>query len=351
MLQAMVAFIKGLLFKAGQLGIFPLEPFKEEYSIIFLFQKYDISGASKVHLDIVSLFMERKILVVFTTKSKGEGLLQDFMKVSEVFVIKINYLRSLYLGILSSFIDKTNPQYLFGMGIPDFYSVAATVKSQRTHIIDINHNIFGLKYCQDSIIKKLYRRIVIDNATRNELIKHYNDIGESTANIRLISNKTNIPDFINRPEKQQLSIIDFKMKFIGKIDDSFKRKNDRYLLFFDEIKSKPVLDQHYLNSDILLLVSSREGFPLVIMEAMAQGVVPVCTPVGGIPFHIKTGINGFLIEGNEEDQIIESAIKIIVSLSKDREMLKIVSENAYNYAKENFNENKFNDSYLTLFKF
>ena len=44
----------------------------------------------------------------------------------------------------------------------------------------------------------------------------------------------------------------------------------------------------------LCLCSQYEGMPVVLLEALATGCIPICTPVGGIVNVIKDGINGIL---------------------------------------------------------
>ena len=54
-------------------------------------------------------------------------------------------------------------------------------------------------------------------------------------------------------------------------------------------------------SDALCLSSIWEGLPMVLLEALSVGCIPVCTPVGGIPEVISNGENGFLSKSIEED--------------------------------------------------
>jgi glycosyltransferase involved in cell wall biosynthesis len=56
-------------------------------------------------------------------------------------------------------------------------------------------------------------------------------------------------------------------------------------------------------ADVLLLPSEHEAFGLAALEAMACGVVPVATQVGGLGELITPGVDGFLEPmGNTEAQ-------------------------------------------------
>ncbi|SFU95579.1 Glycosyltransferase involved in cell wall bisynthesis [Polaromonas sp. YR568] len=49
-------------------------------------------------------------------------------------------------------------------------------------------------------------------------------------------------------------------------------------------------------TDVLVLPSYDEGLPLVILEALANGVAVVCTPVGEIPSVLQDGINACFVQ-------------------------------------------------------
>jgi len=56
----------------------------------------------------------------------------------------------------------------------------------------------------------------------------------------------------------------------------------------------------------MCLTSFYEGLPIVLLEALATGCVPVCTPVGGITDVVIDGINGFLSTSVSEEDYFQT---------------------------------------------
>ena len=78
-------------------------------------------------------------------------------------------------------------------------------------------------------------------------------------------------------------------------------------------------------SDCFIMVSTREAFGLVYLEAMAKGCITIATKGQGIDGIIKDGENGFLCE-SENIEALSSLIRKIVSLNPSE--LKKISDNA-----------------------
>ena len=74
-------------------------------------------------------------------------------------------------------------------------------------------------------------------------------------------------------------------------------------------------------SDALCLASESEGLPYALLEAMAAGVVPIVTRVGGIPDVVQEGVHGAFVPVGDADAIALA----IETLSHDRASLARMS--------------------------
>lgn len=79
-------------------------------------------------------------------------------------------------------------------------------------------------------------------------------------------------------------------------------------------------------------VSTKEGFGLVVTEAMWQGTPVIGSNVGGIKQQVLDGVNGFLVEPNE----IEKTANYIQTLLLDEAGRQQMSKNAVKHIKYNF---------------
>ncbi|WP_409301349.1 N-acetyl-alpha-D-glucosaminyl L-malate synthase BshA [Peribacillus sp. SCS-155] len=71
------------------------------------------------------------------------------------------------------------------------------------------------------------------------------------------------------------------------------------------------LAELYSISDIMILLSEKESFGLVLLEAMACGVPCVGTDIGGIPEVIDDGVTGFICDLGDVEQVAERALDIL----------------------------------------
>ena len=74
-------------------------------------------------------------------------------------------------------------------------------------------------------------------------------------------------------------------------------------------------------ADALVLASHSEGLPYALLEGMAAGLVPVATPVGGIPDVVQPGVHGLLVPAGNAAAIAAA----IGALARDRKRLARMS--------------------------
>jgi glycosyltransferase involved in cell wall biosynthesis len=126
-----------------------------------------------------------------------------------------------------------------------------------------------------------------------------------------------------------------------------KKIENSGVLFLGELTTVETLHDLYRSLHIIIICSEYEGFPMVLMESMPFGTVPICTDVGGISEHITHNQNGKLIP-NDTNELLAAFYEAIKSLLEDKKSLKLLSNNASNYACENFDILNFNTSYNNL---
>jgi glycosyltransferase involved in cell wall biosynthesis len=100
-----------------------------------------------------------------------------------------------------------------------------------------------------------------------------------------------------------------------------KRKLSKQVLLSD-IQGK--IADVYRAHTIFLLPSHYEGTPMVILEAMACGLVVIANDVGGISAMIDHGMDGYVYD----PQDLEGFAKTMYGLSEDESLTKKISLNA-----------------------
>jgi glycosyltransferase involved in cell wall biosynthesis len=94
-----------------------------------------------------------------------------------------------------------------------------------------------------------------------------------------------------------------------------------------------------------VLTSESEGFPKVISEAMAFGCVPIVTAVGAIPEVLIHGEQAML---TDPMKCVDETVQFLSALLENHSEYKTLSKNAYLYAKEEFDTNRFNNGWRAL---
>jgi glycosyltransferase involved in cell wall biosynthesis len=159
----------------------------------------------------------------------------------------------------------------------------------------------------------------------------------STSKLKLIT----VSKFIARKNIEQILIslselpdeIEFEYYLIGDGEEKnrlvslTKTLNLEDKVFFPGyIKEEKEIDKYLKGSDIFILVSKKETFGLVYLEALANGCIVIGSAGTGIDGIIQNNINGFLVSPeNKED--LQNRINNIVEM-KTNDLL-ILYKNMY----------------------
>ena len=356
----------------------------------FIFPFYHTGGAEKVHADIVNANSSKKQIVFFTGNSYNDQNKQLFIQNAtciELFpLLRNNYYKKKILAIIIEKLNKTGNNIVFSSHSKEFYSEIVPEIYKKNKCIDLIHSFVhegepGAEYWSMPVIDKLNKRVVIGNEIKNMLLKQYrlNNIPwELSDRIEVIHNYVDISNNICPDDKDlnRLNVIyvgrisaEKRVEEIIEIANRITRKNNICFYFigpgmeqltkstlstnihFVGNLAKRELDSYYELAHIIMLLSSREGIPIVLMEAMAMGVVPVTTNVGGIPELVEHDKTGLLIENDSDKEIrVNTAVENILLLNNNRPKLHQIGMNAYTHLKNNFSKDLFNIKYKNLLK-
>jgi glycosyltransferase involved in cell wall biosynthesis len=243
------------------------------------------------------------------------------------------------------FIRKGNYDVVHLHGFFYFYSLAIILLHKRTRFFYSIHSdalkennpwdlrLLALKrFC---FKKKWARPATISKTSKNSFTQLYhceselinNGIPKPSVTGRPVMNKYRItPDtkvFIHAgricPEKNQVMLckvfnrlikdgFDVSLVIAGpmhvrSVMDAIEPYLSERIMYIGEQSDIPSMMN---NSFGMCLTSFYEGLPIVLLEALATGCVPVCTPVGGITDVVIDGINGFLSTSVSEEDYFQT---------------------------------------------
>ena len=354
-------------------------------SVYFFFPYYHIGGAEKVHAQIMEAVADKKPVCFITGVSSDNGFYADFKKSATLVDISLltNYpvIGKRAKKIISKFIGRVNNAVTFSCNSKFYYDIVPYF-AESVKCIDLIHAFVhkgeeGAEYWSLPVVQRIDKRVVITKKTIRDFKMLYKEHQKSDAladRIMFISNFTEVPSIISKPQNKNLKILyvgrngrEKRIYLIGRIASEIAHENInaefelvgdmgniqssaemKYCKFRGLVSDEKEMQNIYRSSDILVLTSTREGFPMVIMEAMAYGLAVITTDVGGIKDHIINHENGMLISSTREEDIVHDFVEAIRELNSDKEKLKDISQKAHQYASENFGKERFVKLYRDL---
>lgn len=360
---------------------------KKEYRVYFFFPFYHTGGAEKVHLQIAKATGGSDSIIYFTRHSIDDRFLEEFKATG--CVIKdishytdnkwLYFLNLIFRGTVTFHINSQTHKPIVFNGQCNFgYKISPWIKKEIPQL-ELIHSLNTFSYIRIPFLPFITKTVMISEkriGDHKELYTRLKIPSSYIDRITYIPNAIKIPSpvasksfdqfivlYAGRATKEKrvdiiaaiaeiLNKQDHHIQFemAGNVSGSFDTAKYPFIKFHGNINDDLVLDNIYSKAHVLILTSSTEGFPMVVMEAMAHGCVILATPVGDIPWHIKHNENGFLFsEPGNPTTIINEAVEKISELAADNIQYQRMARNNIEYAKRNFGIERFNKDYIELF--
>lgn len=212
-------------------------------------------------------------------------------------------------------------------------------------------------------IKDVYNGeiFIVPNGIPDERIPPNNRTGKLKGNdsklkLLFLSNlikEKGIYDFLDVLIFLKETNIDFEAQIVGS-EYTVKKKDIMSIIIENELDDTtkyigPVYGKDkfkiFNNSDVLIYPTHEDCFPVVILEGMLTGKCIIATKEGAIPEIIQNGMNGYLVEKKNPEQIVEK-IKII---NKNKSIISIMGKKARNRYLNNYTFDVFEDNINKVF--
>lgn len=357
-------------------------PLKNHYNVFLFFPNADIGGAPRVNADITRLVENEKPVIIFSKKAHNNLYRQRYEETG-VKIIDLHpyidhklfhFVNFFFRGLLAAWINKQENPVVFGGESIFFYKVIPHIRKEircveLTHVdvwfpysigfIDrINARVFSTKKGMEKVMQQykenrlpdhyFERLFFINNAidippavvNANELLQVF-FIGRGSAQKRVHL----IAAIAKQLHEKQLPV---QVNFVGDVEKVMDPKQYPYCTYYGTVTDDESMNEIFRKADVLLLTSSFEGLPIVLMQMMAYGKIVISTAVSGIPDYIFHEQNGLLIQATNEADIIKEGVQYIEWILANPARRAELGNQARKDAIAHFSRETFNRHYRKL---
>ena len=357
---------------------------KRKHGVFLLYSNADIGGSTRVNIELANCLSNKDPLIIFTKKPKNNLFRQQFKDLNIatidlhkfIDVKSFHFINMIFRGIISEWAKQSKIEAIIGGENIYFYKIIPLI-NKNIKRIEISHVDTWINYSigfhrlidyrvfsTQNLKKKVESQYKNQKLNKEEFEKlRFIENGIKFRELSSINNTRMQVFFIGRGSAQKrvhLAIaiaeiiyqkqIPVDFNFVGNVGNVIDTNKYPYCTFYGDVYDESLMNEIYEKTDVLLLTSSFEGLPIVIMEIMAMGKTIVSTNVDSIPDYIENNKNGYLIQSKKEEEIIKEGTNYIVELYKHPELRKNFGILNKEIAKEKFNLDDFCKNYNELIK-
>jgi glycosyltransferase involved in cell wall biosynthesis len=262
--------------------------------------------------------------IIHLTSSASLALFKDYFVLKIANKKKIPLVMHWHFGRIPALSLLCNWEWKLLGHIIKGSQTSIVIDPQSYHTL-ISRNFSNIVYVPNPISIDLEHKIINSLSLINRRIPNHlifvGHVIENKGILELVEALAQIPLF------HELAIVGpSESSMIEELNIMAKKKdNGEWLKFYGELSNDLVL-KHVRESAILVLPSYTEGFPIVVLEAMAMGCAVIATEVGAIPEMLAISSDnpcGICVPVRN----IELLRNAIISLLADPEKARLMGEN------------------------
>jgi L-malate glycosyltransferase len=357
---------------------------KTKHRVFLFFPNGDIGGSPQVNIDLTNCISDTKPLIIFS-KKPGNNQFREKYTIEGVRVYDIHkyidnklfhFINFFFRGVLATWINNQENAVVLGGESIFFYKMLPHLRPH-VHTVEICHLDTWLPY-SIGFIDNINVRVFSTEKLKEKVEAQYkqNKLPDSYfKKLFFTDNAIDIPVytpginknlevyFIGRgavPKRVPLAVaiaqkihaknLPVKFNFVGDVERVINTADYPFCTFYGNVKDEAQMSQIYQSADVLLMTSSSEGLPIVVMQMMAHAKVVVSTAVNGIPDYIQHMENGLLIKSIDEKEIIDKGVFYIEKLLTDSGLRNKLGNRSRETAIEKFSKNTFCKHYRQFMK-
>lgn len=166
-----------------------------------------------------------------------------------------------------------------------------------------------------------------------------------------LSERKGVSDLLQTLTRPGFEDLEFELTFAGGGDVRGYQAKARELgvekvVTFAGWSEQTEVAQLMAQADILVLPSYDEGLPLVILEALANGVAVVCSPVGEIPSVLRHGVTACFVNAGDINGLAATLQQVL----RQPELMRTLERNGQELYEQSFSLPRFFSSIARIHK-